>query len=993
MVTGPGTIMRVLRQTPIALLLLTAAAAGTDPLLEQYNRAYLLAGQGKPDDALPLLAGILAQDPARYRAYDLAAYCYGMKNSPELVAGFMRELRHRIGRPDPHLVYGKALEQAIRGLRKEPVESVRQCIQDLPDWVGCYSLARQVAGANPAIRNLEEQFLAGHPVSDAGLPTSFVLGIRTWERFESDSMIRRENAWHIVEVAVQSGDLDWEFRALSAAMTTSLVTGDVAGGERFFARLRSRALELDNIERLAEAFLSKATYHREQGDASEAVSLYQRALEVYEKIGFVHAAANTLRQLADCEIRAGDTGAAYDHLQRCMREARSAHSPSIEAFAIDSMASIAATRGDYGEAIDFAERSRRMFVQQRQFATAGGVTGDLGIYLEKVGDWRGAEANYVAALRSADRFRDYAERERLLTRLASLALRQGDLVKAAARLRESLASAIRSGDRRFALQARILLGEVLSRQGNAREALTTLAPAPGESQALHDAALEAAAWNALGEVQFAGGRLDKAGSAFGQALEIATRADLSEALRIAHIGLGDVARRQGRLAESRASYAAAIGSIETVRGRLTSDEFRTGFFGTAADVYDRMVDLLARENNPRESWEYAERGKARVLLDRISPSPSSRSVQPQPLSRIQRTASRCDAVLLEYAVGESRSWVWAIDGRHVSLTPLPGRSVIEPLVKRYRDLIVAQQPDSMRLAQALYQMLLKPVASGLSREKTVVIIPDGVLNYLPFETLRPTPDGFFGASFTVSYAPSASVFAELQDRNTSSPARELLAYGDPEFGGPGRSATVRIDPIRAADEKNGLRVTRLPSARREVEDIASLYPPMTVKTYLGSAATKSSLASEQLSSYRRIHFATHAFIDESRPDRSGIALAVDGRRDSILRVPEIARLRLSADLVVLSACQTGLGKLVRGEGVAGLGHAFLIAGASRVVVSLWQVNDTATAEFMRLFYQDMKTGSAPANALRKAKIAMMNSPVPAYRHPRHWAAFVLVGRY
>jgi CHAT domain-containing protein len=179
-----------------------------------------------------------------------------------------------------------------------------------------------------------------------------------------------------------------------------------------------------------------------------------------------------------------------------------------------------------------------------------------------------------------------------------------------------------------------------------------------------------------------------------------------------------------------------------------------------------------------------------------------------------------------------------------------------------------------------------------------------------------------------------------------------------------------------------------------VLEIANLYPRNQSKTYLGLAATEAAVKQEDLMGYRRIHFATHAVMDERIPARSGVVLSLvdTGKEDGVLRMPEIFNLDLDADLVVLSACQTGLGKLVRGEGMVGLTRAFLYAGARRVAVSLWEVNDLATADFMKSFYQNMK-GAAPAMALRDAKQAMIHGASPAYRHPYYWAPFVLTGPF
>ena len=162
---------------------------------------------------------------------------------------------------------------------------------------------------------------------------------------------------------------------------------------------------------------------------------------------------------------------------------------------------------------------------------------------------------------------------------------------------------------------------------------------------------------------------------------------------------------------------------------------------------------------------------------------------------------------------------------------------------------------------------------------------------------------------------------------------------------------------------------------------------------LGADASESALKHERLTAYRRLHLAAHAVLDEEFPARSGIVLSAKdpGGEDGILRAGEIFNLEMDADLVVLSACKTGLGKTVRGEGMVGLTRAFLYAGARRVVVSLWEVNDLAVPDLMVEFYRGLREGLAPADALRRAKVSFLKSDTAGYRHPYYWAGFVVVG--
>jgi CHAT domain-containing protein len=193
--------------------------------------------------------------------------------------------------------------------------------------------------------------------------------------------------------------------------------------------------------------------------------------------------------------------------------------------------------------------------------------------------------------------------------------------------------------------------------------------------------------------------------------------------------------------------------------------------------------------------------------------------------------------------------------------------------------------------------------------------------------------------------------------------------------------------------ERGLDLNRLPYTRAEVNSIGSLFPPTQRQIYLGVQARERMVKSAALDQFRYVHFAAHGLIDELRPVRSGIALSFEkgSKEDGVLQMSEIMRLRLNADLVTLSACRTGLGKLLNGEGIVGLTRAFFYAGASSVVVSLWNVNDLATADLMKAFYRNINNGMTKDEALRQAKLSLIKGPQRSWQHPYFWAPFILVG--
>jgi CHAT domain-containing protein len=223
---------------------------------------------------------------------------------------------------------------------------------------------------------------------------------------------------------------------------------------------------------------------------------------------------------------------------------------------------------------------------------------------------------------------------------------------------------------------------------------------------------------------------------------------------------------------------------------------------------------------------------------------------------------------------------------------------------------------------------------------------------------------------------------------------ELLAYGDPDYGQPNGEASPAT-LVRSLYRNAGFRFSRLPNTRREVETIAKQFEPGRRRVRLGAEATEASLKADRLVDYRRIHLAAHAALDERLPTRSGVVLTLKhpgaSTEDGVLRLEEIAALRLDADLVVLSACQTGLGAHRKGEGLFGLSRAFLQAGARRVVMTLWEVNDAATADLMSDLYRHLASGLPAATAVREAKLSMLRSDRLPYRHPYYWAPFALTG--
>ena len=406
--------------------------------------------------------------------------------------------------------------------------------------------------------------------------------------------------------------------------------------------------------------------------------------------------------------------------------------------------------------------------------------------------------------------------------------------------------------------------------------------------------------------------------------------------------------------------------------------------------------------------------------------------QPLPLNleETQKQVLDPDTLLLEFSLGEQKSFLWAVTPDSIKTYELPNRAVVEPLARRVYELLTArnQTPSNetleqqrLRLEQAdaeylkaaakLSQTILGPAAAEL-KNKRLLIVSDAVLQFVPFGGLPdPTSARPLMLDHEIVTAPSTAVVALLRHETTNrKPAPKTLAvFADPVFSNNDpRVATARLahaardekttgaDAVRSASEVGLGDLRRLRFSRQEADEITRLANNTLKLEAVDFQANRTLATSPELSQYRIVHFATHGLINNTHPELSGVVLSLvdeTGRpQNGFLRLYDLYNLKLSADLVVLSACQTALGKEIRGEGLIGLTRGFMYAGAPRVVASLWQIDDRATAEFMKRFYEGMLGQKlTPAAALRAAQVSMYTNS--RWRQPHYWAAFTLQGEW
>jgi CHAT domain-containing protein len=357
----------------------------------------------------------------------------------------------------------------------------------------------------------------------------------------------------------------------------------------------------------------------------------------------------------------------------------------------------------------------------------------------------------------------------------------------------------------------------------------------------------------------------------------------------------------------------------------------------------------------------------------------------RPIEDIQRLLLDGNGVLLEYVLGDPCSFLLRISPTDARLYRLPAERALERSLKAYlKSLSDRSQDEHLGLAAAerIGREILPPGSDeSFGQAKNLIIVPDGILHDLPYEALRIAAGGdmqYLVEGREVSYAPSASALAILRGRSRPGPwKKQLLAISGPTAKGkPSAAGPVILPPLLFI--------------QKELSSIARAYLPSSVDTLSERAATEARVKAWPLRDYRIIHFACHGLLDGMNPLRSALVLSAgsDGDDDGLLQMREIYGLDLSAEIIVLSACQTGVGRREESEGPLTLARPFFFAGARAVVASLWPISDRSTVPFMGEFYKRLSQGRSASESLREAKLRMLHS---RWSHPFYWAGFLLQG--
>jgi CHAT domain-containing protein/Flp pilus assembly protein TadD len=871
------------------------------------------------------------------------------------------------------------------------------------------------------------------------------LGLLYWEMGQYPQAIEHFNK--AIAIGHELGD-----RILEASARNNLgLVYDELGDYRRSLDEYNQALELykgTDFERgISDTIGNIGGKHLLLGEYAQALTYYQQSLAIDERLKLKPAITVDLENIALCYVGLGRAQEAIQTLDRALSLAKAVGLKKEEADCQKAKGSALMQLGRYTEALDWYRQARQTYEQvglkdepefKQQLIEA---LGDLGNLEVRLGDVASAEKDFRRAIEISEAIKHPRGVTINLIALGDLEWRRKRFPEAAALYRQALARAREADDRASTASALIQLALTHRDLKQLEEAAQEAKQAREMAQATQARPLEVQALYAQGEIARARNRNEEALNYYSSGEDIVRETGDPELMWRLNFGRGQSLEALKRNQDALAAYQDAVKTIELVRSGLRQERFRAGYLEDKYQVYVALVELLLRLGHADEAFVFAEKLRARSYLDMLSRGrPPIRnqtqrqtetalqnrvrelqhkleeeSAKPSPdqkrqaldlfskelddaerdyetfLDDLRRTDPAYAAVralsvpsgkeveqrltantaLIEYVLGEQNLVIFVLTSEGLRAKTVPLRALdLEARVDTLRDLMLHKNTNEWKLPAAnLYRTLIAPIeeAGWLQGIKQLYIIPHAILHYVPFAALKKgdgNPSRFLLDDYVLAYLPAAAT----------------LVYSDK----PTRSSNSVLAMAPSS--------TRLQYTLRESQSVSELFPGQHT-LLLGSRATESSFK-RLAERYDVIHLATHGYFNKLNPLLSGVMLEPDAQEDGRLEVHEILELKLNAELVTLSACDTALGsgyfaEVPAGDDLLGLTRAFLFAGTPSVMASLWEVNDRSAVQLMHSFYGQLRN-SDKATALARAQ-REMRARGP-YRHPYYWGGFTLVGQ-
>jgi CHAT domain-containing protein/Tfp pilus assembly protein PilF len=1074
-------------------------------LNEQYLAALKLIGQAKYDEALESLKEIIKRDLTFSKAYRKIVWIYIYKNKLASAKDFFEKLIQE-NKANPGAYYGLGLYYKEKEEFNQAVENYKKAIELFTEspyfysaFIDASSRLNQLETAEKYITNI----IKNEPINAA---VHFGMGFLYFKQKKWDEAIQ-----YLDKAVELNPELYLAFRVKCDVLDSVSKYEEMlelAMDKAKMCENRYPDFQIDFYTRIGKAYGVFGKYQQD-------LEYNKKALVIAREIGNKRSEGIILGNIGVVYAQRGDFQEALDYFHQKLAVVKELGDKSEEAQILTNIGVISDWKGDTQEALEWYKKALRIIEELDNIQRKAWILGNIGVVYEKLSDYPKALDCHHQALKIFQSLKNREDEAWILGNIAAIASKLGNDQEALENFKLALEIMQEVGDKKYEGWVIGTIGAIYKRLGEPEKSFQYLNKALDIAREIGDKRLEIAHLGNLGSNYQELGEYDKSAGCLNQGLKIAEQIgdkmsatelliilgilhrdledydksidDFNRALKIgneisaprivwnAEWGLALSYEKKEKFYEAVKHYKNAINTIESVRGKLETEEQKVGFLREKIKIFEGLIKLLfkLREKEPakghiQESFHVAERAKSRAFLDliaeaKVAPltglsaeleseeknlqnqltnlqqqllnpkieeekreklylelqeveskyndfilelrkkSPKYASlVYPEPytLDKVQEELLDEKTFLIEFFIGEENSFLWVFSkDKIIWFGTFPNESEFFEKIASYQSQISQRRIKfDFQSGKELFDVLLKDALKEIPVSSHLVIIPDGFLLRFPFEALiKEIKNGnprYLMEDFVISYAPSASVLGEiykLQRTGISEPI-DLIALGNPVIEEEGKAASAVVEYLRAS----GVPLTSLPYAEKEVSSISQIYKDKgkEAESYVKEKALEEVIKSGKIMRFKTLHFATHGLIDDRVPALSGLLLAPSKDPegdDGFLRLNEIFNLNLNADLVTLSACETALGKEVRGEGMVGLTRAFFYAGARSIVASLWMVSDQSTSKLMEDFYLNLVQGKTRRDALRLAKLKLLQSDEAFYNHPFFWAPFVLMG--
>ncbi|MEL6553983.1 MAG: tetratricopeptide repeat protein [Cyanobacteria bacterium J06621_11] len=812
----------------------------------------------------------------------------------------------------------------------------------------------------------------------------------------------REHYDQALALRQEISDREGEGVSLNNIGTLYSAFGDDTAALNYFQPGLSIREEIGDIAGTAVTLNNIGSAYQSLGETSLAIDNFKQALSIYQEMGDRAGESTTFNNLGEIYRNLGELDQALDYLNQALTISKDIQDRAGEAATLSNIAGLQSAQGENKAALTSYQQALAISKETGDLPVQAALLTNIGLNYHKQEAYQTALGYYIQALPISQETGDREIEAAILNNFGFAYSSLGELDSALDYYQQSLTLAEKIGDRDSIVNAKGNIASVYKQQGDLEAALSEVEDAialiedlrtdisPGDLRASYFSTVQGY-YQLRTELLMQLGRPE---AAFENS-EAARARQLIELLSEANVDLA--ADVSPDLTSTFAQLEQSLKDIEAERAAVQNgDEAALTALETASNqILQQLEQTLS---------EIREKSPAYATLKQ--PTPLS-------LSEIQQTVLDDETVLLQYAIGSENSYLWIVSPTQFQAYKLSSTEEIEPVAEKFLSAITTDTRTRKvnQLGAELTAQIL-PTLPSWAAEKRLVIAADGILNQIPFGAL-PTPNQRSYTPLLVEHEvlaePSMSAIAVLRQQLANRPERDpsVAILADPVYradderveGNPSSSSLPDINQgnllksnLRDLDLSN---IARLPYTRSESEQIEAIATSIKTTTAYDFEATYDWITRPEISQYSIVHLATHGFVNPTNPHLSGVVLglvAPDGtpRDNGFLRLHDIFNLNLNAELVVLSACQTGLGQNLSGEGVIGLSRGFMYAGAERVMVSLWNVSDESTAQLMGAFYQEMiGENVSPSEALRATQRAQWE----AGERPNRWAAFTLQGEW